>query len=197
MRCRCTDVDGWWCEESSVRDSLLRCVSVGRPSRARATDDIAPVCRQKSVDFFVATIARPSLSCSMLSCACRTSMSYGVTPNRGQRQRRRRRASRARSNPNIRLNIVFHVDVCFVGAIDTVDADDNAMRRAADGTYSAIENVDVARHARVRASNLSLNDNRLRTLDGLEFCTNLRVLDVRVFVSVSRALSLFAARCSR
>ena len=55
------------------------------------------------------------------------------------------------------------------------------LRRVADGGYSAIENVDVADMlASVRA--ISLYNNGLRTLDGLQFCTNLRALDVCVCI---------------
>ena len=68
------------------------------------------------------------------------------------------------------------------------------LRRAADGMYSAIENVDVASMlAAVRA--ISLRDNNLQTLDGLQFCTNLRALDV-CFVSVSHAPAVVRRRCS-
>ena len=69
------------------------------------------------------------------------------------------------------------------------------LRRAADGTYSAIENVDVADVlASVRA--ISLPSNSLRTLDGLQFCTNLRALDVCFRLRVARALPSFVRRCS-
>ena len=52
------------------------------------------------------------------------------------------------------------------------------LRRTTDGVYSAIENVDVVEVlASVQA--ISLCSNRLHTLEGLEFCTNLRALDVR------------------
>ena len=57
------------------------------------------------------------------------------------------------------------------------------LHRAADGVYSAIENVDVADVlASVRA--ICLHNNSLRTLDGLEFCTNLRALDVCIGLRV-------------
>ena len=74
------------------------------------------------------------------------------------------------------------------------------LRRAADGTYSAAENVDVAvMLASVRA--ISLRGNSLCTLDGLQFCTNLRALDVcysfacRACAAVVRA-SLFVELCA-
>ena len=60
------------------------------------------------------------------------------------------------------------------------------LRHAADGVYSAIENVDVndmLESVRV----ISAYNNGLRTLDGLGLCTNLRVLEVCVRLHAARA----------
>ena len=59
------------------------------------------------------------------------------------------------------------------------------LRGAADGTYSAIENVDVTDMLACMQA-ISLRNDRLRTLDGFQFCTNLRALDVCFRFRVAR-----------
>ena len=60
------------------------------------------------------------------------------------------------------------------------------LRRAADGVYSAIGNVDVTDMLASMGA-ITLCNNGLRALDGIEFCTNLRALDVCIRLLVARA----------
>ena len=70
-----------------------------------------------------------------------------------------------------------------------------ALRRGSNGTYAAVKNINVADTlAAVQA--IDLFGNQISTLDGVEFCTNLRILNVclpcaRAAVSGRRSSLLF------